>query len=458
MLNLFIIIVLIVALTFDYVTKFFSYWYVRLIPNNTPIPFFGTDYYRVLGIRSNTEEVNALYAQYPKEKFVGAIKSRIPDLVVKDPDAVKTILSTDFADFCRRGHSLDKSRDVCMRNNLFYAEGETWTLLHNSVESIFNDMKYDFEESLHDRLSGTNGDTNVQQLLSKVLDCVFKDILLDGRSDETLITCVRTAAQRRTFMEKLKTYLKHVFPSLFVLFGMTTIPGEPSSKTKRELEKSKILNKIRNSNIYPLRSNDKHKGSSNDIEFAFGILATFITEGYIPCLNLLTALFYDLATNPETQSKARLNDEYLNAAIKETLRLHPPYSVISRQCVKMYHYPDSKLVMDKNVTVNVPVESIHRDEKYYKNAETYNPERFLGGENLSHSFAYLPFGAGPRKCLGEQLALQIARSVTRAVLNNNEIEPTRETPVKLNMVDHNFSRMVSEDVWLRFKPINAMTK
>ncbi|CAG9785765.1 unnamed protein product [Diatraea saccharalis] len=455
MLNLFVIIVLIVALTFDYITKFFSYWYVRLIPNNTPIPFFGTDYYRVLGLRSNTEEVNSLYAQYPKDQFVGSIKSRIPDLVLKDPDAIKTILSTDFADFHSRGLALNKSRDVCIQNNLFYAEGEKWTLLRDNLQSILNELKPDFEENLHNCLSGTNGDVNVQQLLSKVLDGVFKDILINQSSNGIVVTNMRTAVLRRNFMNKLKTYLKNIFPSLYTLFGMTTIAGEPSTETKRELENSKLLNIIRQANIFQLTLKDKYKKPSSDVDYAFALLATFITEGYVPCLNLLTALLYELARNPETQIKARSSEEYLNAVIKESLRLHPPYSVLTRQCVKMYHYPDRKLVIDKNVTVNVPVESIHRDEKYYNDAKTYNPERFLAEEHSSHSFAYLPFGAGPRKCLGEQLSMLICRSVAKAVLKNNVIEPTSITPSELKMADHNFSRVVNEEIWLRFIPTSS---
>lgn len=399
-LNLSVIVILIVALTFDYVTKFFSYWYIRHIPNKTPIPFFGTDYYRILGLRSNTGQVNALYSQYPEDKFVGNIKSRIPDLIVKDPDALKTILSTDFANFHCRGLALDKSQDVCLRNNLFYAEGEKWTLLREGLESILNNLKCDFEDSLHDCLSGTNGDTNVQQLLSKVLDVIFNDLLLDETSDGTVIRAMRSEVQKRTFVNKVKTYLKHIFPSLYVVFGLVTMANEPSSETKRELEKSKLLKKIKELSAFQLGLKEKNKKSS-DVDFAFAVLASFVTEGYIPTLNLLTAVFHDVAKHPQIQKKIRdSNQEYLDAVIKESLRLHPPYSVINRQCVKLYTYPDSDLVLDKKVTVNVPVEAIHRDEKYYKDAQSFVPERFLAS-STPHSFAYLPFGVGPRKCIGK---------------------------------------------------------
>ncbi|CAH1646487.1 unnamed protein product [Spodoptera littoralis] len=456
LLNLSVIVVLIIALIIDYVTKFFSYWYVRHVPYKSSIPFFGGDYHRVLGIRSSTEDANILYAKHPKDKYVGRVKCRIPDLIVKDPDTVKRMLSTDFANFHSRGLSLDKSQDVCLRDNLFYADGEKWTLLREGYDSLLSNMNCELE-SLSDCLPGTNGDANVQEILSKVLDKVFEDLLL-GSGGGSVVKEVRSAIQRRTLIERFKSYLKDIFPSLYIMFGLTTIFGEPSSKTKSVIEKSKVLSQIKNlGNVYQLGIKEKNRKRHSDVEFAYSIISSFITEGYIPCLNALTALIYELALNPEVQEKSRNSvakhnrDEYLDVAIKEALRLHPPYSIISRQCTKTYH-PEGGILIDRKITINVPVMALHRDEENYINANSFNPDRFLDDEGASkHCYAYLPFGAGPRKCIGEQLALKLIKSISKAVLNKYEIEPCAKTPSKLTMVDHNFGRVVDRDIWLRFK-------
>ncbi|KAJ8730599.1 hypothetical protein PYW08_002012 [Mythimna loreyi] len=457
LLNLAVIIILIIALTIDYVTKFFSYWYVRHVNYKSSIPFFGGDYHRVLGIRSSTEDVNTLYSKYPKDKCVGRLKCRIPDLIVKDPDMIKRMLSTDFANFHSRGLCLDKSQDVCLRDNLFYADGEKWTLLREGYESLLNGMDCELE-SLSDCLPGTNGDANVQEILSKVLDKVFEDLLL-GSGGGSVVKKVRSAIQKRSLIERFKSYLKDIFPSLYILFGLATIFGEPSAKTKSEIEKSKLLAQIKNlGNVYQLGIKEKNKKRHSDVEFAYSIISSFITEGYIPCLNALTALIYELALNPEVQEKSRNSvsrhnrDEYLDVAIKEALRLHPPYSIIARQCTKTYH-PEGGVLIDKKITINIPVMALHRDEEHYLKADTFNPDRFLDDEGASkHCYVYLPFGAGPRKCIGEQLALKIIRNVSKALLNKYEIEPCAKTPSKLNMVDFNFGRVVDRDIWLRFKP------
>lgn len=394
-LNCTVAIGLIAALTFDYVTKFFSYWYVRHVPYKISVPFYGGDYHRVLGLRSNTQEVNALYRCY-KEDFVGSVKSRIPDLIVKNPDIVKEVLSTNFENFKSRGVDLDKSRDVCLRNNLFYAEGEKWTLLRQGLVSILDDLKISEDGSL-ECLSGTNGDVNAQELLAQVLDIVFKNLLLKD-VDENVVTDLRKSVQKRTLTDRFKSYLKNIFPSVYTLFGLSTLVGQPTNKIIKTLQYSQLSKKL--SSVFKLDEKEgikKLKTQTDDL--SFGVLSAFITEGYIPTLNVLTALFYELAKNPEVQKQARVSSDHLDAAIKETLRLHPPYSVITRKCVATYKFLDSKMLVDRGVTVNVPIEALHKDSTYYKEAEVFKPERF--SDSSTHGYTYLPYGAGPRKCIGK---------------------------------------------------------
>ncbi|XP_039751411.1 cytochrome P450 9e2-like [Pararge aegeria] len=462
LLNLAVLAVLIVALTFDYVTKFFSYWYIRQIPNRTPVPFFGTDYYRILGLRNTTEEINQLYKENAKEKYIGCIKSRIPDLIIKDPDSVQKIMSTDFSNFHCRGYGLDRSRDVCLRNNLFYAEGEKWTLLRRKFELLLNTMNVKIEDSLHDCLSGTNGDANVQQLLSGILDVVFKDLLIDNTSeDSSIIKNTRETMQKRTLFGQLKSYMKDIFPSVYVMLRLNILPEQYFNKYVHVIKDSALMKDIEKTESISQEEiyNDKPYKKGSDLETAYSYLTLFIGEGYIPCHYVLTALLFELARNPEIQQKARNcvqmseENDYLDMTLKEALRLYPAYSVITRKCVKTYTFPGKNLLIDKGVTINLPVEAIHRDEKYYEGAKDFNPERFSKSDDFS-KLTYLPFGAGPRKCIGEQLALRIIRAVTANILRKYQIGICDSTPEKIKVTDHNFLRIVDNDVWLRFLPIS----
>ncbi|CAH2108556.1 unnamed protein product [Euphydryas editha] len=458
-LNILVLVVLIVALLFDYATKYFSYWYIRHIPYRKPIPLFGNDYYRVLGIRNTSDEVNKLYTTYGKDKYVGCIRSRIPDLIVKDPNSIKNILSTDFSNFHCRGSGLDRSQDVCTRNNLFYAEGEKWTLLRGKMELLLNNMDLNIRDSLHDCLPGINGHTNVQQLLSEILDVIFKDLFIGNNLDGSVIINTRKILQNRTLFDKLKSYLKEIFPSIYVMFGLNVLSKQYFSKFTQVLEESKLMQDIKKTeSILHDETDITKKFKLSEYNLITSYLALFISEGYVPCHHALTALLYELAKNPEIQEKARKcitnssDDDYLSHTIKEVLRLYPPYSIISRKCVKTYQFPDKDLVIDKSITITIPVEALQRDETYYKDANKFNPKRFEASSELPDC-TYLPFGTGPRKCIGERLALRIIRSVTASILKSYHIAPCEKLP-DLQISDYNFKRVFDNNLFLNFEPIS----
>ncbi|OWR49642.1 cytochrome P450 6AB4 [Danaus plexippus plexippus] len=465
-LNLSFLAVLVVALTFDYVTKYFNYWYIRHIPNKTPIPFFGTDYHRVLGLRNTSEEVSTLYKKYEKEKYIGCIKSRIPDLIVKDPESVKKILSTDFSNFHCRGYGLDRSQDVCLRNNLFYAEGEKWTLLRRKFELLLNNMNNNIQDSLHDCLSGTNGDTNVQQLLSDILDTVFKDMLIDNNNDGSAIKYMRKIIQKRTLSDKIKSYLKCIFPSIYNVLGFLVIPRQSLKQFVNVIKESRIMKVMKKTELIvqdEMMNDVKKYDTDSEFETAFSIIAHFISEGYVPCQYLLTVLLFELAKNPDIQSKARDSikilankdeeNNYFKNTIREALRLHPPYSVITRKCMKLYQF-NKDIVIDKGVTITIPVEALHNDDKNYKDANIFNPSRFSDVNEKNYTF--IPFGAGPRKCIGEQLALEIVGSITSTILEKFYLETCDKTPIVLPVTDFNSARCIERDIWLKFKPIKDL--
>ncbi|XP_041988356.1 cytochrome P450 6j1-like, partial [Aricia agestis] len=460
LINVSVMLVLIGALIFDYVTKFFSYWYIRHVQYKMPLPFFGSDYHRVLGLRSTTDEVDALYTKYPKEKYVGCIKSRIPDLIVKDPEAVRKTLSTDFSNFHYRGCELDKSRDICLRNNLFYAEGEKWTFLRRKYELLLKHMSDDIQDSLHDCVSGSSGDLRVQQILTGILDVVFKDLLLDNNVDTSVIKNIRETMEKRSLGGKLKSYLKDIFPSVYVLFGFSDVSAAHLKELNKYSSSSRLLKCIKKVDVLTndeLNVNRKIKLQESDYFYSSFLL--FISEGYIPCYNVLVALLYELALHQDVQNQARKcavnsDDDYLNRVIKETLRLHPPYSVITRKCTRTYTFPEQDFHINNGMNITVPVANLHKDEAFFKKSKEFYPDRFSDSES-EKTPAFLPFGLGPRQCIGEQLALKIVRSVTCAILKKFKIEKTDKTPTSLPVVDYNLKRVIDKDIWLRFQPIES---
>lgn len=90
----------------------------------------------------------------------------------------------------------------------------------------------------------------------------------------------------------------------------------------------------------------------------------------------------------------------------EILRKYPPGSIIIRQCTKEYSIPGTDVTLEKGVGVFIPVYALHNDEKYFSEPEKFIPERFSEENSRGKTFAerpYLPFGDGPRNCIGMRL-------------------------------------------------------
>lgn len=84
------------------------------------------------------------------------------------------------------------------------------------------------------------------------------------------------------------------------------------------------------------------------------------------------------------------------------MRKYPPVQCLVRVCTKAYTLPNTDIVLDKGTAVQIPVWAIHHDENYYENPSEFDPRRFTK-ENMNgrESGTYLPFGDGPRVCIGE---------------------------------------------------------
>ncbi|CAI5465012.1 unnamed protein product [Closterium sp. Yama58-4] len=126
---------------------------------------------------------------------------------------------------------------------------------------------------------------------------------------------------------------------------------------------------------------------------------------------------------------------YTDAVVKETLRIVPPAPNIARQAT--FDTTLDGRAIPKGTRFFVDAYSIHHDPKLFAEPDAFKPERFLpGGEALGENrppCAYIPFGAGPRKCLGYKLAIQqlmigVVRIYRRFVFRLSEKQMREEVP------------------------------
>jgi len=147
-----------------------------------------------------------------------------------------------------------------------------------------------------------------------------------------------------------------------------------------------------------------------------------LVAGHETSSNGLSWLLYLLSTRPDCLERVReefdsvLGDEPLSHAhvprfefttqvIQEGLRLYPPFWMIDRMAVADDHVED--LDIPGGSTVIVYVYGAHHAPRYWESPESFDPERFIkkANEKLRTPFTYLPFGGGPRVCIGNQYAM-----------------------------------------------------
>ncbi|XP_050304180.1 cytochrome P450 4g15-like [Anthonomus grandis grandis] len=118
-----------------------------------------------------------------------------------------------------------------------------------------------------------------------------------------------------------------------------------------------------------------------------------------------------------------LEMKYLERCLLETLRLFPPVPVIARQLQKEVRLAsEPNLTLPAGATIIVAQFGTHRLEEYYPDPLTFNPDNFLPEKAANrHYYAFIPFSAGPRSCVGRKYAMLKLKILLSTILRNYKI-------------------------------------
>ncbi|XP_026318081.1 cytochrome P450 9e2-like [Hyposmocoma kahamanoa] len=210
----------------------------------------------------------------------------------------------------------------------------------------------------------------------------------------------------------------------------------------------------------------------------------FFIAGFETVSSTMSFLLYELAINPDVQEKlyqeireneiknngkfdynSIQNMAYMDMVVSETLRLYPPGTFIDRYCNKDYNLgkPNDKATEDyivrKGDGIHIPLWAIHRDPQYFPRPNKFDPERF--SEENKHKiqpFTYIPFGLGPRNCIGSRFALCEVKVMAYQLLKAVEMSPSDKTVIPLKMDPSSFNIRIKGGHWIRFKARKEVTK
>jgi cytochrome P450 family 9 len=133
--------------------------------------------------------------------------------------------------------------------------------------------------------------------------------------------------------------------------------------------------------------------------------------------------------------------------------------IIDRICTKPYEMVNSdgtKVTLNVGDGISIPVAAIHRDPKYWPNPGKFDPERFSeANKDQIVPSAYMPFGAGPRNCIGSRFALMEAKAIFYNILLKFRIEKSTKMayPIKLNVKSVLFA--AEDGIWVKMVARNG---
>ncbi|WP_275791141.1 cytochrome P450 [Pararhizobium gei] len=222
-----------------------------------------------------------------------------------------------------------------------------------------------------------------------------------------------------------------------VLFLRSSLAAVIDARRRNPVATNDLVNML-------LTAADPESGRMMSDEEIIDNLLTFITAGHETTALGLAWTFHLLARHPEEEAKvlaeidAVTSGEPLRAAhigqlvytrqvFSEAMRLYPPAPIITRTAMRDFRL--GTYTIPAGSVLYVPIYAVHRHASLWTEPELFDPERFApDAARARHRYAYMPFGAGPRVCIGNAFALMEAVAVLAVLLRafklaNRDAEP-----------------------------------
>ena len=361
--------------------------------------------------------------------YFGGVKEAI---VTLNPVVIQHVLKTNSENYHkseiqkkRMGHFLGKG--------LLTTEGEAWRTQRRLIQTGFERKQLEvlssiMQDSLTDSLrdfdkQALRGPVDIYPLMMKITFAMVAKSLFGARLKEEDIDLISTAistVQEFMVRQTIQPYLNPWFAVSGELrrhwelrSGAFDVLRQYLLRRRKEAPGHDLLQILMDA-----RYSDGH---GMDDELILSESMQLLVAGHETSSNALSWLLYLLSSRPDCIERVRqefdsiLGDrslsytdvpkfEFTTQVILEALRLYPPFWMVDRMALADDHAGD--IDIPRGSTVVVFIYGAHHSPQYWKNPETFDEQRFSKAKEKLHTpFAHLPFGAGPRGCIGGNYAM-----------------------------------------------------
>ncbi|KAF7691086.1 cytochrome P450 3A40-like [Silurus meridionalis] len=469
------LVILAVTLLFIYSVWPYRFFKNLGIPGPRPWPFVGTFLSYIKGFYNFDMECFKKYG-----KVWGIYDGRLPILMILDIEMIKAIMVKEcFSTFTnRREANLDLAGPFA--DGITVVKDEKWKRIRASLSPFFTSGRlkeiFPLAEKYADRFIDHLKKKNPKEAVKvKEVIATYSMDVVTSASFSVDIDSLNNPED--PFATHIKTFLNFnffspliliitIFPFLVPLLsklGVTLfsksamdffynslkkIKDQHNTKANRRVDFLQLMIESQISDEQAEKADDQPNKGLTDHEILSQSFI-FLLGGYETTSTTLTYLLYNLATNPDSMSKlvedidatfprdapvtydALFKLEYLEMAINESMRLLPTAPRLERMCKKTIEL--NGLTIPKQTLVGIPTYVLQRDPQIWESPEEFRPERFGPGNDIN-PYTFMPFGLGPRNCVGMRFAQLIMKLMIVKLLQNFSVETCKETqiPIQLN--------------------------
>ncbi|XP_055381582.1 probable cytochrome P450 9f2 [Condylostylus longicornis] len=499
----FLFVVLVLFLIYKYITLKYDYFDVRDIPYEKPFLCFGNFKSLLFKTEAMFYTIRRLHEKFKDEKVYGIFEVRNPIISIRDPDLIKQITVKDFDHFVNHRQILSEHDDPLFGNSLFNMLDSKWKDMRSTLTPAFtgNKMRVMFEfvkECCEDSVnylkkeSLKNNPNEIELEMKDFFTRFTNDVIATSafgikvnslNDKENEFYRMGRKITNFTGWVMLKFFLFSNFKAAMRFLRMKLFDPEQSEYFRRlvidamkyrevnGIIRPDMINMLMEARKNPEKS---HNREWNDDEIVAQCFIFFLA-GFETSSNAMCFAAHELMENRDIQEKLieeiddvreQLNGEsisyetlnkmkYLDMVVSETLRKWPGALATDRVCVKPYvlKYDDRKLELDINDVCWVNISGLHYDPENFPDPEKFDPERF-SDENKSNikPYTYLPFGVGPRNCIGNRFALMECKAALYYLLSEFTFDVGKKTSIPLILDEVGFQLKPKKGFWLKLTP------